>query len=119
MSELTTTISNQSIMTKIGWGLLLFVALGNVAGHTALAFFESGPDTVFIAWASFNFMTAVILFIPYRRGEKWAWYAICLMVIPFVLVSFTTPPEIGPIYLVETALIIVGQVLTYNAFFNK
>lgn len=117
MSELT--ISNQSTTTKVGWGLLLFVTLGNVAGHTALAFFETGPDTAFIAWASFNFMAAVILFNPYRRVERWAWYAISLMVIPYVLVSFTAPPEIGPIYLVETALIVAGQLLTYSAFFRS
>lgn len=116
MSELTR--SNQSTTSKIGWILLLFVAISNVLGHIGLAIFESGPDTVFIAWASFNFLAAIILAIPYRRGEKWAWYAISLTVIPFALIIFSNQ-EVGPIYLGEATLIVIGQVLTYNAFFGK
>lgn len=116
MSQLT--LSNHSATSKAGWGILLFVAVSNVLGHIGLAIFESGPDTVFIAWASFNLLAAVILAIPYRRGEKWAWVVISLTAVPFALVIFSNP-EIGPIYLGEAALIVVGQVLTYNAFFGK
>lgn len=116
MSELT--IVKQSTTTKVGWGILLFVAVSNVLGHIGLAIFETGPDTVFIAWAMFNLLAAVILSIPYRRGEKWAWYAIWFTVIPFALVIFSNP-EIGPIYLGEAALIVVGQLLTYSAFFRN
>lgn len=116
MSQLT--ISNQSTLSKIGWGLLLFIAFSNILGHIGLAIFESGPDTVFIAWATFNLLAAIILTIPYRRGERWAWYTICLTAVPFALVIFSNP-EIGPIYLGEAAVIIVGQVLTYGAFFGN
>lgn len=116
MSELT--MSNQSTTSKIGWGLLIFVAVSNILGHIGLAIFESGPDTVFIAWATFNLLAAIILAIPYRRGERWAWYAISVTAVPFALVIFSNP-EIGPIYLAEAAVIIVGQVLTYRAFSGK
>lgn len=112
------TISSRSTTTKAGWGILLFVAVSNVLGHIGLAIIESGPDTVFIAWATANLLAAVILSIPYRRGEKWAWYAISIMVVPFALVIFSNP-EIGPIYLGEAALIVLGQMLTYSAFFGK
>jgi hypothetical protein len=116
MSELT--ISNQSTTSKIGWGVLLFVAVSNVLGHIGLAIFESGPDTVFIAWATFNLLAAIILVNPYRRGERWAWYAISVTAVPFALVIFSNP-EIGPIYLVEATLIVLGQILTYSGFFGK
>lgn len=116
MSELS--ISYQSTTSKIGWGLLIFVAVSNVLGHIGLAIFESGPDTVFIAWATFNLLAAIILTIPYRHGQRWAWYAISVTAVPFALVIFSNP-EIGPIYLVEAAVIIVGQALTYGAFFGK
>lgn len=114
MSE--TAVANQSTTFRIGWGLLLFVAASNVLGHIGLAIFESGPDTVFVAWATFNLLALVILTIPYRRGERWAWYAISVTAVPFALVIFSNR-EIGPIYLVEAAIIIVGQLLTYGAFF--
>ncbi len=116
MSELT--ISNQSTISRIGWGILLFVAASNILGHIGLDIVETGPDTIFIAWATFNLLAAIILFIPYRWGEKWAWVAISLTIIPFVLVIFSNP-EIGPIYLGEAALIVVGQVLNYSAFFGR
>jgi hypothetical protein len=66
----------QSLAFKIGWGILLFFSIGNVLGHITLSLIESGPPTVFIAWAGFNFLAAGILLIPYRRGEKWAWFII-------------------------------------------
>lgn len=116
MSESAITI--RSTTFKIGWGLLIFVAVSNVLGPIGLAIFESGLDTVFIAWATFNLLAAVILTIPYRRGERWAWYAISVTAVPFALVIFSNP-EIGPIYLGEAAVIIVGQVLTYRAFFGR
>lgn len=111
-------ISSRSTFTKIGWGLLLFVAVSNVLGHIGLAIVESGPDTVFIAWASFNLLATFILSIPYRRSEKWAWYAISVMAVSYALVIFSNP-EIGPIYLGEAGLIALGQMLTYSAFFGK
>lgn len=96
----------------------MFVTLSNVLGHIGLAVIESGPDTVFIAWATANLLAAVILSIPYHRGEQWAWVAISIMVIPFALVIFSNP-QLGPIYLGEAGLIVLGQLLTYGAFFGK
>jgi hypothetical protein len=112
------SISNHSTTTKAGWGILLFVAASNVLGHIGLAIFEPGPDTIYIAWAAFNLLAAIILAIPYRRGERWAWYAISVTVVPFALVIFSNS-EIGPIYLGEAGLIVLGQLLTHSAFFRK
>jgi hypothetical protein len=81
-------------------GILLFFSIGNVLGHITLSLIESGPPTVFIAWAGFNFLAAGILLIPYRRGEKWAWFIIWVLVIPYALVILFNQ-EIGPIYLGE------------------
>jgi hypothetical protein len=75
-------------------------------------------DVVFLAWAAFNLLAATILIFPYRHGEKWAWYAIWGMAIPYALIIFFNS-EVGPIYLIESLLITVGQMLTYSAFFGK
>ena len=66
----------RSLAFKVGWGILLFFSIGNVLGHIGLSIFESQPTTVFVAWAGFNFLAAGILLIPYRRGEKWAWFIV-------------------------------------------
>lgn len=107
----------QPLAFKIGWGILLFFSIGNVLGHITLSLIESGPPTVFIAWAGFNFLAAGILLIPYRREEKWAWFIIWALVVPYALVILFNQ-GIGPIYLGEAALMALGQILTYRTFFK-
>jgi hypothetical protein len=107
--------SQQTTRFKIGWGLLLFLAAGNVVGQLALMFFDAGGTTVFFAWAAFNLLAVFILAIPYRRGEKWAWYAIWAMVIPYALIIFLNS-DVGPIYLGEAAVMAICQFLTFSGF---
>jgi hypothetical protein len=103
---------------KIGWGILVFVAVGNILGHIGLLLFDPGGKTIFLTWAAFNFLAAAILLIPYRRGEKWAWIAIWGIVIPYALIIlFNT--EVGSIYLAEAGLMALGQALNYRVFFAK
>ena len=113
MSELSVK-TNESSVSKIGWGILLFVTISNVVGHIGLLFFDN-LDTIFVAWATMNVLATMILFTPYRRGERWAWYAIWVLIIPFATIIFFNA-QIGPIYLGEAALLVVGQLLSYRAF---
>jgi hypothetical protein len=113
MSDLSME-TNESSVSKIGWGILLFVTISNVVGHIGLLLFDN-LDTIFVAWATMNLLAAMILFTPYRRGERWAWYAIWVLIIPFATIIFFNA-QIGPIYLGEAALLVVGQLLNYRAF---
>jgi hypothetical protein len=114
MSELSIRI-NESPASKIGWIILLFVTISNVVGHIGLLLFDNW-DSIFVAWATMNLLAAAILFIPYRRGERWAWNVMWVLVIPYAMIILFNP-QLGPIYLGEAALLIVGQLLTYRAFF--
>ena len=116
MSE--TSVRKQSSGFKIGYGILLFFAAGNVLGQIGLLLFDPGGDVVFLGWAAFNFLAAMILIFPYRRGEARAWYAIWGMVIPYALIIIFNS-DVGPIYLGESILLALGQVLTYGTFFGK
>jgi hypothetical protein len=113
MSDLSME-TNESSVSKIGWGILLFVTISNVVGHIGLLLFDN-LDTIFVAWATMNLLAAMILFTPYRRGERWAWYAIWVLIIPFATIIFFNA-QIGPIYLGEAALLVVGQLLNYRSF---
>ena len=114
MSE--TTLSAQPTTFKIGYALLLFVTVSNVLGHIGLMLFDPGNDVIFLSWASFNFMASAILIFAYRQRQSWAWYIICALVIPYALIILFNA-EIGPIYLGEASLLIIGQLLTYRSFF--
>jgi hypothetical protein len=113
MSDLSIK-TNESSVSKIGWGILLFVTISNVVGHIGLLFFDTS-DSIFVAWATMNLLAAMILFTAYRRGERWAWYAIWVLIIPYALIIFFNA-QIGPIYLGEAALLVVGQLFSYRAF---
>jgi hypothetical protein len=116
MSELT--LKTMSTGFKIGWGILLFLAAGNTLSHFAMLFFNPGSETIHLAWAAFNLLAAAILFIPYRRGEIWSWYAIWAMVLVYALVIFVAP-RYGFYYLVQAITMTFGQILTYGTFFQK
>ena len=103
---------------KIGWGILLFFSIGNVLGHIGLSIFESQPSTVFVAWAGMNFLAAGILLIPYRRRERWAWFLIWALIVPYALVILFNQ-DVGLIYLGEAALMALGQLLTYRTVFAE
>jgi hypothetical protein len=32
-----------------------------------------------IIWAGFGLLAAIISLVPYRRGDRWAWYALWLV----------------------------------------
>lgn len=100
---------------KIGWGILMFLSVGNVLGHIGLLIFEPEPGSIFVAWASLNLLAATILSIPYRRQERWAWYAIWLLILPYTLIIFFNS-DVGLIYMGEALVMIVAQLLTYSSF---
>jgi hypothetical protein len=116
MSE--TTVQTNSTGFKIGFAILLFIAVSSVLGHIGLMLFDPGGDVVFVAWAAFNFMAAAILIFAYRQAERWAWYVTWGMVVPYALVILFNS-EVGPIYLAEAILLAVGQMLAYGSFFGE
>ena len=108
----------RSLAFKTGWGILLFFTIGNVVGHIGLSIFESQPGTVFVAWAGINLLAAGILLIPYRRRERWAWFLIWALIVPYALVILFNQ-DVGLIYMAEAALMALGQLLTYRTVFAK
>lgn len=110
------SIQGQPSRFRVGWGILMFIAVASTLGHIGLLLFDPGFATGFIAWATFEFLLAAILAIPYRRGERWAWYVVWAPVIPYAVVIFFNP-DVGPFYLAAAALIVLGQWLASSAFF--
>ncbi|MDX1613351.1 MAG: hypothetical protein R3300_03515 [Candidatus Promineifilaceae bacterium] len=109
------SLKTESSGFKIGWGVLLFLAVSNVLGHIGLLIFEPEPTSIFVAWAALNLLATTILLIPYKRHERWAWYAIWLLILPYGLIVFFNA-EIGPIYMSEAVVMTIGQLLTFSSF---
>jgi hypothetical protein len=109
--------ANQSRSTSfmVGWWILFITTVMLTLWHALLLFFIPGEDLPFVVSIALSIISAVVLYIPYLRGEKWAWYAIWAMIIPYALVIFFAP-ELG-FYLGIAVLMTLGQLLTGRAFY--
>ncbi len=112
------TIQTQSTTYKIGWGVLFGSSVLGVLSYVALIFVEPNRVDSFIAWVTFSLYSVFVVLIPYRRGEKWAWYLTWVLVIPAV-VSSLNDSDAAPWFLAGVGLVALGQLLTRGAFFSR
>ncbi len=115
----THTLPARSTTFKIGWIVLLVISALAAFWHTiAIAVMPSDEATTFAGWAAFNLYSTIVVYIPFRRGEKWAWYATWILVAGFaVTILFNT--QIGIYYLGAAVLMAMCLLLTRPAFFQK
>ena len=111
---------------RLGWMLL---AAGAVLGVLAAAITTFPPPYWFaesdlrdlalagwsITWAGFNAFALLVALIPYRRGERWAWCALCMVPLLW-LALFALSPEL-PFYLVPAVVTAAGLLLPFRRFF--
>lgn len=103
---------------RISWLALLVMSVLAVVGHTALAFILTDETTLFIGWAAYAAYAALVVLIPYRRGERWAWYATWILVAGFASLIFFDA-QVGLYYVVGAGVMAVCQLVTMGAFFNR
>jgi hypothetical protein len=116
MAALTT--QTQSTAYKVGWSVLFGLSVLSVLSYIALIFVVPAMVDSFIAWATFSLYSVMVLLIPYRRAERWAWYITWVLPIPSVVLSLNDP-DAAPYYLTAVGLMAIGQLLTRTAFFTK
>ena len=103
---------------KAGRWILMGLSVSSVVMHAGLLFALPDEELLFLGWVVFSFYSAVVLAIPYRRGEKWAWFVTWMMVLAFAVVILFDS-EFGVMYLVMAGLMAVGQMLARPAFFSS
>jgi hypothetical protein len=67
------------------------------------------------ALVGFNVFALVMILIPFRRHERWAWYTLWLLPLQWLL-QFVFSPDL--VYLMLAMLTAVGLVLPYRRFFS-
>lgn len=110
---------------RYGWMILCASALLSLLGAVFVAFpLEASvePETAFVVrswgvtWAGFDVLALAVILGPYRRGERWAWYALWLL--PLLWFSyFVLAPDVlyNLLFALLTAL---GLILPYRMFFS-
>lgn len=100
-----------------GWLILLVLSLLSFLQHFVLVFLEHDP-TLFVGWTAFNLYSTVVLLIPFRRAEKWAWYCTWILALGFAGLIFFND-RIGLDYLIAAAVAALGLFLTHPTFFGE
>lgn len=116
MSE--AAITTRSTVHKVGWWILFGISALAVLNHAALIFVIPGEEVLFIGWTALSLYSVLVLYFPYRQGEKWAWYSTWILILSFAsMIPFDA--DIGLYYLVAAGLMAFSQLLTRESFFLK
>ena len=115
----TQTIASRSLTFRIGWIALLAISAVWAFGHIMLMIVVKDEATLFLGWAAFNLYSTSVLFFPFRRGERWAWYTSWILVIGFALPIFFTRESFVAWYVGAAGVMVLSLLLTRPAFFQK
>ena len=114
---LTKAAFAQNSRFKVGWIILLVIAALRTLSHFILIFFLGEP-TLFAGFAAFNFYSFVVLLVPFRRVEQWAWLITWILPIGLAIPA-ATDPNIAIYYFGVAAVCVVGLLLTMPEFFSN
>ena len=69
-----------------------------------------------IASVGFNIFAVVMVLVPYRRHERWAWYTLWLLPLMWISHFLLAPDRLY--YLVLAIITTIGLILPYRRFFS-
>lgn len=104
---------------KIGWIVLLILSALAAFWHTAAVFIMMDEATLFLGWAAFNLYSTIVLYLPFRRGAKWAWYTSWLLVIGFAAPILISQESFTVYYLGAAVIMAVSLLLTRPTFSHQ
>jgi hypothetical protein len=104
---------------RVGGLVLVTATVLGVVNHSAGVFViaEEDPEPLmFAAFAAVNAYALVVLLVPYRRRELWAWAATWLNVTATAMVFVSLRDAVGVSYLVGAVVMSIAQAATYPEF---
>lgn len=114
---LASSIVSDSTRFKAGWGALIVSAALMALVHFSLIFILGEP-VLFTGFAFFNTYALLVILVPFRRGEKWAWMAVWLLPTGLALPA-AFDPDIMFFYFGVAAICVAGLLMTLPAFPSK
>ncbi len=113
----TQTEATRSMTFKLGWIVLLSISVLATLNHLMLPAYGD-PVVLSIGWTGYSLYAIVVLAIPFRRGERWAWYSTWILVIGFGLPILINQESYVVAYLIAAGVMAVCLLLTRPAFFQ-
>ncbi len=110
----------QNSRIKLGWMILLIFTALMAVNHLTLPLYSPSDSIPAIGFAAFNLVALIVIIIPFRRLERWAWYTTWILpaglALPAILES---NPGIVIFYSTVSAVLVLGLLLTMRDFFPK
>lgn len=102
---------------RAGWIMLLVSAGLMTLNHGVMMFAPDNP-VLFVGYAAFTLYALVIIAIPFRLHEKWAWYATWILPVGLAVpAALANDPNLAPFYYAVATACVVGLLLTMRDFF--
>lgn len=114
----TVTARTQDTRFKAGWITLLVIAGLMAFSHFGLMFVMQGETSLFAGYAAFNLYSLVILLIPFRRGEMWAWWVTWTLPVGLAIPAFVDA-NIAPYYFGAAGVCALALLVTRRAFTSR
>ncbi len=115
----TNTSLTRNFRFKSGWIILLVSAALMAINHMSLIFILDDP-TLFAGFAAFNLYAFLVILIPFRRGEKWAWYSTWILPIGLAAPALIAGNgNIAVFYYAVAAVCVLGLLMSMRDFFSK
>lgn len=106
-------------LPRVAWVLLVFCLGAFALSHFGGVYYGNSSDErhLFEIFGWLNVVGVVILAIPYRRQELWAWWTTWANIVPVGLVAaFLWPDPVGVTYLVVAVVLGASQLVTLPGF---
>ena len=114
------TVATRTTAFTIGWIALLLISALATLNHLLLMIVSQEERLLFLGWTAFNVYAMLVLALPFRRREPWAWYTSWVLVIVFASVILLDPAGgIALGYVIAAGVLAVGLLLTRATFFSK
>ena len=121
----TQTTAARSDMFTVGWTVLLIISACGTLNHIMLPIYDKNNLAVAIFAVGFSVYSLVVFAIPYRRGERWAWYAAWMPIFAFGSFIFWVNAAAGEMqavmwtYFIAAIAMAISQAVAYPTFFPR
>lgn len=102
--------------SRSAWGLLVFLSAAWTLNHVFGALVSDRTLWLFVPFALLDLAAVVILLVPYRRLQIWAWWVVWLEIAAVGSVVAWAEPAVGPWYGAVAVVMGIGQLVTLPSF---
>lgn len=96
----------------------MLILSGLMAFSYLIMMFQETEHALFMIYSAISLYAFLVLLIPFREGNKWAWMATWILPVVLALTAYFAP-EFAPYYYGTAVVFVLGLLLTMSEFFSN